>query len=51
MAEGDATGELQTDATGYVGAEANGLFFVGTLIWESNGLDDEVMRSQKFTIG
>lgn len=51
MAQGDATGELETDASGYVGAVANGLFFVGSLIWESNGLDDEVMRSQKFTIG
>lgn len=45
LAQGDATGELQTDASGYASAEANNLFFVGPLTWESNGLDDEVMRS------
>ena len=51
MAQGDATGELETDASGYAGAEANGLQHVGSLVWESNGLDDEVMRSPVFTIG
>ena len=51
MAEGDATGELQTDASGYASAEANKLFFVGSLTWESNGLDDEVMRSEIFAVG
>ncbi len=51
MASGDATGELETDASGYAGAEANALIFIGSLVWESNGLDDEVMRSQVFTIG
>jgi len=45
LAQGDATGELQTDASGYASAEANELFFVGSLTWEPNGLDDEVMRS------
>lgn len=45
VASGDATGELQTDASGYASAEANKLRFVGSLVWESNGLDDEVMRS------
>jgi len=45
---GDATGELPSDATGYAGAEANGLTFIGSLVWEANGLDDEVMRSEVF---
>lgn len=42
---GDATGELATDASGYAGAKANGLEWINALIWESNGLNDEVMRS------
>ncbi len=48
--EGDATSELQSDASGYNNAKANGLEFVGFLIWESNGLDDEIMRSNVFNI-
>ncbi len=51
MADGDASGELQTDASGYASAEANFLFRVGSLTWEPNGVDDEVMRSEVFTIG
>jgi hypothetical protein len=51
MASGDATGELETDASGYASVEANKLEFIGSLTWEPNGLDDEVMRSQKFSIG
>jgi len=51
MASGDTTGELPTDGSGYAGAEANGLTFIGALVWESNGLDDEVMRSNTFTVG
>jgi len=47
---GDATGELASDATGYSNAEANGLEWVGSLTWESNGGDDEVMRSEVFNI-
>lgn len=50
MAGGDATGELPTDASGYAGAPANGLRLIGVLTWESNGLDDEVMRSNVFDI-
>jgi len=42
---GDATGELASDASGYADAEANRLEMVGLLTWESNGLDDEIMRS------
>lgn len=48
---GDATAELASDASGYAGAEANGLERVGALIWESNGLDDEVMRSEVYEVG
>jgi len=51
LAEGDLTGELQTDASGYANAEGNLLFRVGSLTWESNGLDDEIMRSEVFNIG
>jgi len=45
VAQGDATGELATDASGYASAEANKIFTLGSLTWEPNGLDDEVMRS------
>lgn len=45
VAQGDATGELVTDASGYASAEANKIFVLGSLTWEPNGLDDEVMRS------
>lgn len=51
MAQGDATGELETDASGYASAEANKLFPVGSLTWEINGLDDELMRSEVWHIG
>ena len=51
MAQGDASGELETDGGGYLSAEANGLYRVGSLIWEPSGLDDELMRSQPFSIG
>lgn len=51
LAQGDATGELETDASGYLSAEANKLFFIGSLTWEPNGLDDEVMRSDVWHIG
>jgi len=43
--EGDATGELASDASGYDTAELNGLHFVGSLVWHSSGVDDELMRS------
>lgn len=46
ISTGDATGELESDASGYASAEANGLRIVTTLVWESNGLDDELMRSR-----
>lgn len=51
ISTGDATSELETDASGYISAEANKLRIIGSLVWESNGLDDEVMRSQTLTIG
>lgn len=50
MAGGDATGELPTDATGYGSAEAAILQYVGSLTWDSDGLDDEVMRSNVFNV-
>ena len=51
MASGDATGELETDGSGYDAAETNKLFIVGSLTWHSAGVDDEVMRSGIFHIG
>ena len=51
MAQGDAPGETEEDATGYNTAEANKLEPIGSLTWESNGADDEVMRSPIFEIG
>jgi hypothetical protein len=50
LSQGDATGELETDATGYGDAEAALLYTVGSLTWEPNGLDDELMRSQVFAV-
>ena len=49
MAVGDATGELDTDASGYLSA-AYGLRLVGQLIWNSSATDDEVIRSKIFSI-
>ncbi len=50
LAQGDTTGELQTDASGYASAELNLLHTVGFLTWESSGLDDEVMRSDVWEV-
>lgn len=50
LTQGDATGELQTDASGYASAEDNKLHLVGSLTWESEGLDDEVMRSDVWEV-
>ncbi len=47
---GDASGALASDASGYASAEANFLQHIGSLVWESNGLDDEVMRSEVIEI-
>ncbi len=43
---GDATGELASDASGYVNATDNALEHIGSMVWESNAADDDVMRSQ-----
>ena len=42
---GDATGELESDASGYQSAEINLLSLVGALTWPTGGADDEVLRS------
>lgn len=47
---GDATGDLASDASGYTSAEANKLRFIGSLTWEPNASDDDVIRSPVFTI-
>lgn len=46
ISTGSVSGELESDATGYADAESNELKLVTTLLWEANGLDDEVMRSR-----
>lgn len=50
MTQGDTTGELATDASGYVSAEANKLFAVGSLTWEPTASDDDVMRSDVWEV-
>lgn len=50
MDGGDATGELMSDATGYADAAANGLTHIGSLTWESNAADDDVMRSEVINV-
>ncbi len=47
---GNATGGLASDASGYNNAEANNLQLIGSLTWEANGLDDEVMRSEVINV-
>lgn len=51
MAQGDAAAETEEDGSGYASAEANKLEPIGSLTWENNGGDDEVMRSPIFEIG
>lgn len=50
LAGGNTTDDLPTDATGYGSAEDAGLTFVGSLVWDANGQDDEVMTSNVFNI-
>ena len=52
MASGDASGELQTDASGYDSAENDlNLTKIGSLTIHSSTADDEVLRSEVWTIG
>jgi len=51
LSSGDATGELQTDASGYGGATDSKLLLIGSLVWPASALDDEVVRSDIFHIG
>lgn len=44
------TGELPSDQTGFADPEASGLTSVGSLIWEPNGQDDEIMESVEHLI-
>lgn len=45
ISEGDATGELTTDAGAYSSAETGRLPVVGILKWHSDTIDDDVIRS------
>jgi hypothetical protein len=51
MAQGQSATDMEFDADGYNNAEANKLEPIGSLTWESNGLDDETMRSPFSEIG
>ena len=51
ISSGNVTGELETDASGYDGAETNRLTLIGQLIWHSGGVDDEIIRSPKMSVG
>lgn len=51
LAQGDAAAEMETTGSGYASAEGNRLEPIGSLYWEPNGLDDEIMRSPIFEIG
>lgn len=47
---GDATGELQTNASGYDTVALNKMQLVGQLTWHASGVDDEMMRSPVWEI-
>lgn len=46
---GDASGELEYNASGYLSARANKLTFIGSLIWAS-AFDDELLRSEVWLV-
>jgi len=50
ISTGDATTELETDASGYDSAELNKLKQIDSLTWHASGLDDELMRSKTWNI-
>jgi len=47
---GDASGELASDQTGFGDADDNKLEHIGSLTWDPNGTDDQVMSSPVFNI-
>lgn len=51
VSEGDATGELVTDTTGYGDAVTDNLPSIGNLKWPGEALDDEVIRSSNMHYG
>jgi len=50
LSRGDATGELEHNASGYDDPESNKLTFIGSLTIPSAAADDEVFRSPMFII-
>lgn len=50
MLTGDATGELESDASGYDSSELGLLSLVGGLTWHASGVDDELMRSRRIVV-
>lgn len=51
VSEGDATGELVTDADGYDDAVNDGLPQIGNLKWHDSAADDEIIRSSNMHYG
>ena len=47
---GRLTGNLSSDQSGYVSAEANFLEHIGSLVWEPNAANDDIMLSKVFNI-
>ncbi len=47
---GDVTGELQTDGPGFLDFDDGSCDLIGSLIWNSSGGDDVVIRSVVFEI-
>ena len=47
---GDASGELQSDASGFTNSEVNKIQSIGPLIWDGSRGDDEVVRSDTIHI-
>lgn len=48
---GDASGELQSDASGFLDFDDGNPRSIGSLVWNASGGDDEVMRSDVFSVG
>ncbi len=50
IAEGNASGDLQTEADGYDSAENGKLRFVGSLNWDETATNGQVIRSPVFNL-
>jgi len=50
LGRGDTSGELPSDAGAYSEAEAGNMTYVGALVWHSDTIDDDTIRSRVFII-